>query len=235
MSLGTLVKMGQDSAELPSFRLIGMRGMIADKMCDSLHTMAQLTYHEECLAQRVLTQRAELKAQGSSVSIEDLIIKAVSDTLRERPIFNSRVEGKDVFTLKQHHISIAVSLDQGLVAPTIFNVQDKTLAEISVARKDLIARARIGKLTVPEMTGGTFTISNLGLRRVHYFTPIINSPQVAILGIGHIVKRPWVEETTGDITVAPVMGLSLTTDHRVVDGDPSGEFLGLLCDRLEYG
>lgn len=221
-----------DSAQ--SFLLTGMRGMIANKMLHSLQTTAQLSYHSECIAQSLLDQRQRYKSSGEGISIEDLIIKGVSDTLEKIPIFNSRIEGTEVTVLKEHHISVAISLSNGLVAPTIFDVQDMTVGEISLARKDLVDRARKGKLTVAEMTGGSFTISNLGLRRVHYFTPIINTPQVAILGVGKIIKKPYVN-SRDEVTVASVMGLSLTSDHRVVDGDPSGEFLDLLCQRLENG
>ncbi|WP_321390421.1 2-oxo acid dehydrogenase subunit E2 [Emcibacter sp.] len=111
-------------------------------------------------------------------------------------------------------------------------VQDKSPEEICAARKDLIERARSGKLTVREMTGGSFTISNLGLRRIQYFTPIINRPQIAILGIGQVVCKP-VALAVDEISVRPMLGLSLTSDHRVVDGDPSGSFLTYLCDTIE--
>lgn len=209
-----------------------MRGMIADKMMSSLNNAAQLTYHTECLADTLLERRAVLKSEGSVVSIEDLLIKTISDALHQMPIFNSIVNDKNVTISKNHNISVAVSLPNGLVAPTIFDVQNKTLEEISSSRKDLISRARSGKLTVPEMTGGTFTISNLGLRHIHYFTPIINAPQVAILGIGQMIKKTWVGQDD-EVSIKHVMGLSLTTDHRVIDGDPSGKFLGLLCDIIE--
>lgn len=206
--------------------------MIADKMVGSLKEAAQLTYHTDCLVDKLLARRAILKSDGSGVSIEDLLIKAISDALNEMPIFNSIVQDKNVTVVKEHNISVAVSLPNGLVAPTIFSVQKKTLEEISSSRKDLISRARANKLTVKEMTGGTFTVSNLGLRHVDYFTPIINTPQVAILGIGRMIQKPWVGEA-GEILIKHVMGLSLTTDHRVIDGDPSGEFLGLICEIIE--
>lgn len=209
-----------------------MRAMIADKMMSSLSGTAQLTYHTDCIADKFLARRAVLKSEGSGVSIEDLLIKATSDALNEMPIFNSIINDISVTTSKEHNISVAVSLPNGLVAPTIFDVQNKTLEEISTSRKDLIMRARSGKLTVAEMTGGTFTVSNLGLRHIDYFTPILNTPQVAILGIGRMIKKPWIDEEN-EISVKHLMGLSLTTDHRVIDGDPSGEFLGLLCEIIE--
>lgn len=195
-----------------SFKLIGMRGMIAAKMQESLHNMAQLTYHAECRAQAIVDHRAKLKAEGSGVSIEDLIIKAVSDTLHKCPIFNSRVEGKEVTVLKEHHISIAVSLPGGLVAPTIFDVQDKSLEEISAARKDLIARARTGKLTVPEMTGGSFTISNLGLRRIHYFAPITNWSMIWKL---FPCLRMTIPLTLQPITARPRAGIQILAEETL--------------------
>ncbi|MFC7051012.1 2-oxo acid dehydrogenase subunit E2 [Emcibacter nanhaiensis] len=213
-------------------RLGGMRAMIADKMQESLQTSAQLSYHCECNAGVLVAARARLKEAGSSVSIEDLLIKAVSDTLTEMPMFNARIEGKELTLVGSHHISVAISLPNGLMAPTIFDVQDKSLEDICAARKGLIERARNGKLTVREMTGGSFTVSNLGLRRIHYFTPILNRPQVAILGIGQVKRKPVVLGN-GDIASQPMMGLSLTTDHRIVDGDPSGQFLTKLSESIE--
>ncbi|WP_417318805.1 2-oxo acid dehydrogenase subunit E2 [Emcibacter sp.] len=213
-------------------RLAGMRGMIADKMQESLQSSAQLSYHCDCDASSLVAARAKLKQAGSPVSIEDLLIKAVSDTLAVMPEFNARIDGRELTMIGGHHISVAISLPNGLMAPTIFDVQDKSLEDICAARKDLIERARAGKLTVPEMTGGSFTVSNLGLRRIHYFTPILNRPQVAILGIGQVQRKPVVLEND-ELAIRPMMGLSLTTDHRGIDGDPSGAFLTNLAGIIE--
>ena len=205
--------------------------MIARKMQDSLQDSAQLSYHSDCNGSSLLAKRSRLKLSGSRASVEDILIKTVSDVLAEYPIFNARVEDDVVNPIDGHHLSIAISLSGGLVAPTIFNVNEMSLEEVSIARRDLVERARQNKLSMKEMTQGSFTISNLGLRRIHYFTPILNAPQVAILGIGQIRERPWAKG--GAVHCQPVLGLSLTTDHRVIDGDPSAEFLEALCDRIE--
>lgn len=206
-------------------KLTGMRGIIARKMQESLSSAAQLTFHADCDATALVSVRNGMKGRGTPVSYEDLMCKAVSTALKEFPEFNGHVVDKEIRISDRHHISVAIAVAQGLVVPTVFDVQDKSLEEISEARRDLIERAKTGALTVLEMTGGTFTISNLGMTRVRYFTPIINSPQIAILGLGQLKGRELAEDYT--------MGLSLTADHRAVDGYPCGMFLGRLAEVIE--
>ena len=129
-------------------------------------------------------------------------------------------------------MSVAIALPNGLVAPAIFDVHAMSVPEIAAARQDLIARARAAKLTVRELTGGTFTVSNLGASRVRFFTPILNYPQVAIVGLGQIAQRPWVCDD-GTVAARPVIALSLTSDHRFIDGEPSAAFLTTLCRLIE--
>jgi pyruvate dehydrogenase E2 component (dihydrolipoamide acetyltransferase) len=213
-------------------RLGGVRGMIAAKMLESLQTMAQLTYFTEMDAGGLIAKRERLKAAGRKIGYEDLIIQALVPALAAHPRLNGTVVEKEIRLSGAAHVSVAVGLAEGLVAPTLFDAHKKSLDEIAAARADLVDRARRGKLTVPEMTGGTFTISNLGGTRVNHFTPIVNVPQIAILGLGRIVQRPVVAPD-GSIVARPIMGLSLTTDHRAVDGQPAGLFLSDLADYLE--
>ncbi|MEH6628182.1 MAG: dihydrolipoamide acetyltransferase family protein [Motiliproteus sp.] len=213
--------------------LKGMRGAIADNMRRSLDEAAQLTHHAECDMTALLAYKKRVSEAGVKVSIEDLLIEQVVKALVRFPELNGRVEGRDICLSKAIHLSVAIGLPGGLlVAPTIFNADDLTLHGRAAARKDVVTRAKIGKLTVAEMTKGTFTVSNLGLSRVSHFTPIINIPQIAILGIGRTVERPWVTKD-GDITVRSIMGLSLTFDHRAVDGGPAANFLSSLCELIE--
>ena len=107
------------------------------------------------------------------------------------------------------------------------------MEEIASKREDLVARAKINKLSIQELTAGTISISNLGLTRVRHFTPILNYPQMAIIGLGQIARRPWVATDGETLTVRPVMGLSLTVDHRAIDGAPAGDFLSALAKKLE--
>lgn len=215
--------------------LRGMRGMIADNMRRSLDQAAQLTHHAECDASALFATKKRLAEQGIKVSVEDLVAQAVVTTLANHPDLNGRVEDKEIRLYDQVHLSFAMALPGNLLAaPTLFNAQEMSLPARSDARRALATRAKAGQLSVPEMTGGTFTLSNLGLSRVQFFTPIINLPQIAILGIGETRKRPWVQPD-GSLAICPVMGLSLSFDHRAVDGAPAAAFLTDLCNLIERG
>ncbi|MET3794076.1 2-oxo acid dehydrogenase subunit E2 [Aquamicrobium terrae] len=213
--------------------LRGVRGMIADKMLRSLSEAAQLTHHADCRADALLRRKAALTETGVKVSIEDLILDRVVATLLNHPDLNGIVKGKEVHLSGAVHLSVAMALPGNLlVAPAIFNAEKLTTEARAAARKDLAERARANKLTVPEMTGGTFTVSNLGLSRVRYFTPILNTPQIGILGIGRIAEVAF-PDGKGGVEFHPVMGLSLTFDHQAVDGAPAAAFLSDLCAALE--
>jgi len=213
--------------------LRGVRGMIADKMLKSVTETAQLTHHAECDVSALNKRKAALAGEGVKVSIEDLLIQSVVQMLAHHPDLNGTVVDKEVHLSKAINISVAMALPGNLlVAPAIFDAQDKSLEELRDGRRDLAARAKTNKLTVTEMTGGTFSISNLGLTRVHHFTPILNAPQIAILGIG-CVQDKAVQTADGAISFRPTAGLSLTFDHRAVDGAPAADFLTDLCRLIE--
>lgn len=213
--------------------LTGMKGMIASKMKESLSSSAQLTHIAECDVTALGAAKAALAARNLKASVEDLLIDAVVATLRKHPGLNATLEGNSVLVKPSINISCAIALPGDLlVAPTIIGADRMSLAERIEARRDLVERARTNKLSVKEMTAGTFTISNLGLSRVRFFTPILNLPQVAILGVGEAGLRPWLVGE-GRIEARPVMGLSLTFDHRAVNGAPAGVFLTELCQAIE--
>ena len=215
-----------------SLPLTGVRGMIAAKMQASLREAAQITYCAEADATNLIDRRRSLREEtGASIGYEDIIAHTLARTLAEHPLLNGLSKEKTAELSSSVHISIAVALETGLVAPTVFDVQDKSVEAVCAARRDLLRRAAAGRLTVREMTGGTFTISNLGLTRVRFFTPILNTPQIAMLGLGRIETRPAVVD--GAVVPRPMMGLSLTADHRIVDGDPAGRFLTAACHALE--
>jgi pyruvate/2-oxoglutarate dehydrogenase complex dihydrolipoamide acyltransferase (E2) component len=213
-------------------RLAGIRGIIARKMSESLRETAQLSFFSDCDVSRVIALRSQWSSAGVRIGYEDVIAHNLVKVLADFPTFNAIETDKGVEPQQAIHVSCAMALDNGLVAPAIFDVQSKTLVEIAEARTELLSRARLGKLTVAEMTGGTISISNLGLTRVTYFTPILNRPQQAILGFGRIVPTPVVDEA-GKIAIAPMMGVSLTVDHRIHDGAAAGAFLTAFVDRLE--
>lgn len=213
--------------------LRGIRGMIADRMVKSLQEAAQLTHHATADASQLVATKAAAEAAGMKLSIEDLLMARTVSALRRHPGINGKVEAKEVHLSGAIHLGVAIALPGNLlVAPAIFDAQDKSVAQLREARRDLAARARANKLSVTEMTGGTFTVSNLGLTRVEHFTPIIASPQIAILGIGRLIERP-VRGEGGEITWRSAVGLSLTFDHRAIDGAPAADFLTDLCDIIE--
>ena len=213
-------------------RLTGMRRMIATKMQRSLRETAQLSYHAEAEASELVRARTAWRQTGARVSYEDLLIAVIVRALRKHPTLNAVADGDQAKIMDAIHVSVAIALPNGLVAPALFDAHALTVPQIAAARQDLIARARAGKLTVREMTGGTFGVSNLGASRVRFFTPILNYPQIAIVGVGQLAQRPWVADD-GSVVARPVIALSLTTDHRFIDGEPSAAFLTTLCRLIE--
>lgn len=213
-------------------KLTAMRGMIASKMLESLTTTAQLTHFAECDVSGLQAMKTRLAGEGLKASVEDLIVDAVVQCLKRFPGLNATLTGAEITQRADINVAVAVALPGDLlVAPAIFNAGNLSLAERVAARRDLVDRSKINKLTVKEMTGGTFTITNIGLSRVRHFTPILSIPQVAILGVGETALRPWVVD--GQIVPRPIMGLSLTFDHRAVNGAPAGDFLTDLCKTIE--
>ena len=206
--------------------------MIADKMLASLQGAAQLIHHARADMTALLAAKAKYKAQGVALSVEDLLMGAVVQTLKHHPDINGTMQGREVHLSSGVDLGVAIALPGNLLAaPAIFGAGDMTLPELRSARRDLAERARTNKLSVAEMTGGTFTISNLGLSRVEQFTPILNTPQIGILGVGCAVETAVRE---GDALVWKTFtGLSLTFDHRAIDGAPAANFLTALCETIE--
>ncbi|MCP3431858.1 2-oxo acid dehydrogenase subunit E2 [Stutzerimonas stutzeri] len=215
--------------------LKGMRKMIAAKMLESLQTTAQLTHHAECRLDALKARRAELKAAGSAVSVQDLVLLKVIETLKAHPGLNATLADEVIHHHAAVHLGLAVPLPGDLlVAPALFNAEQLDGEELCQARKALVEKALASKLSVKELTGATFTVSNLGLSRVHHFTPVLNPPQVAILGIGGVQRRLELS-ASGALVEAEWLGLSLTFDHRAVNGAPAADFLDDLCRRIEEG
>lgn len=213
--------------------LKGVRGMIADAMVKSLATAAQLTHHASADASALLAEKARLAEAGVKASVEDLLMLAVVRALRSHPEANGRTKEREVHLHATIDLSVAIALPGNLlVAPAIFGAGDMDVQALRTARQDLATRARANKLTVTEMTGGTFTISNLGLTRVEHFTPILNAGQICILGIGCMTDRA-VRDDSGSLEVRPFVGLSLTFDHRALDGAPAGALLTSICNEIE--
>ena len=167
----------------------------------------------------------------TEVSYTTILVKAAAESLTEYSIINSTLEGSEIKIFEDVNVGVAVATEDGLVVPVIHNAGKKRLEEIDAAIKELTEKARQGKLAKEDLTGGTFTITNLGMYGVEFFTPIINPPEAAILAVGRVVEKPVVVD--GKIEIKPIMMLSLSYDHRIVDGAPASEFLRKAKEKLE--
>ena len=206
--------------------LTGIRKTAAERVSLSARTAPQSTITMEVN----MSNAAELRGRVG-VSYTDMLLKAVAKALTEHPIINSTLEKEQIKIFADINIGVAVATEMGLIVPVIRNANEKSLTEISSTLKELVEKAKQSKLAKEELTGGTFTITNLGMYGVDVFTPIINPPETAILGVGRVAEKPMVVE--GQMAVVPVMQLSLTFDHRVVDGAPAAEFLQKVKQNLE--
>jgi pyruvate dehydrogenase E2 component (dihydrolipoamide acetyltransferase) len=215
--------------------LAGIRKIIAERMKFSLDTMAPANHRMDVDMTELLALRKKLnefyEKQGVKISIMDLLIKITARALKDFPMVNSSMVPEGILLHDAVNMGIAVAVDKGLVVPALKNAHLKTLPEISAASKELIDKARNGKLSPDEMSGGTFTITNLGMYDVDSFTPIINPPEAGILGVGKINDRAVVE--SGVICIRPITTLSLTFDHRIVDGAPAADFLKAIKAKLQ--
>ena len=210
-----------------------MRRTITKNMMASLATMAQLTHTSSFDATDILAYRAKCKQdpQMSFVTIGDMVLYAVSRTLAQFPDVNAHFMGDFIRHFGGVHLGVAVDIPGGLIVPVIRDADKKSLLEISNELKALAQKSRDGTIQPQEYTGGTFTVSNLGNLGVEHFTPIINPPQVGILGVNTITLRPR-RADNGTVEFYDAMGLSLTYDHRAVDGAPASRFLQALCQNL---
>ena len=211
----------------------GMRQAIAETMVTSLHSMAQLTLTSHADVTALAGLRDMLRKRWEArISYTDLIVKAAAAALRDHPLLNSTLMGEQIVLQDQINVGVAVALDQGLIVPVVREADQKSILEIHRILRDLAERARSDQLVVDEVTGGTFTVTNLGMYRVDAFTPIINPPEVAILGVGQINEHLALVD--GQVRALSRMALSLTIDHRVVDGAPGAAFLQTLVEFLEH-
>lgn len=214
-----------------------LRTIIARRMTESLRETAQLTLTTEADMAEAARLRDEVGAElerrgGARPTYTDLAVRAAAIALRDHPRLNAQWTGDGVRLLADIHVGVAVALDEGLVVPVVRHTDRATLAQISAAVRDLSERARTSRLKPEEMAGATFTVTNLGMYDVDAFTPILNPPEAAILGVGRVHRRPV---AVGDrVEVRPVMVLSLTFDHRVLDGAPAARFLQRVKHVLEH-
>ncbi|MGD2157548.1 MAG: dihydrolipoamide acetyltransferase family protein [Anaerolineales bacterium] len=216
--------------------LVGMRRTIATRMADSfreaphivINMAADMTYAQNT-RESLLSQVKE--QYGVKLSYTDLILKATALALREHSNLNACLDGEEIKIFAEINVGLAVALPAGLIVPTIYGADQLTLGEIASKRDELVKKAQGGTLSREEVSGGTFTLSNLGMLGVESFTAVINPPQAAILAIGQIEER--VVPLKGQIVVRPYLSLSLSADHRVVDGAQAAAFLSNLKHFLE--
>lgn len=211
--------------------LAGVRKTIADRMALSHRTIPHVTISMDVDATVMIKLRENFEREGIRISYNAILVKAAAKALRDCPIFNSTVEEDRIRLLEDINIGLAVSTDYGLIVPVIRDADKKDIKEINSIIEDLVERARQNKLLINEVTGGTFTITNLGMFGVDVFTPLIVPGQVAILGVGRIAEKPIV--INGQVRVKPMVTLSLSFDHRIIDGALAATFLGKIAEYLQ--
>jgi len=220
-----------------------LRKVIAARMVESLQVSAQLTTVIEVDVTKIARLRDRSKGtfearEGVKLSFLPFFAVAVCEALKQHPVLNSSVEGDQIIYHGAEHLGVAVDTERGLLVPVIHNAGDLNMGGVARKIADLAARTRDNKVTPDELGGGTFTLTNTGSRGALFDTPIINQPQVAILGLGAVVKRPMVvkgEDGGETIAIRSMVYLGLSYDHRVVDGADAARFLVTLKERLEGG
>ncbi|MFZ2224936.1 MAG: dihydrolipoamide acetyltransferase family protein [Candidatus Deferrimicrobium sp.] len=214
-----------------------IRKKIAEHMVRSKQTSPHVHIFAEVDMHRVAGVRAKAKQEGVNLTYLPFVIHAAAKALRETPIMNATVSGESTVLKKDIHIAVAVDTEKGLLVPVLRHADRMSLKEISAAMDDFGARAKAGKIAPDELSGGTFSVTNPGIKGNLFGTPIINQPQVGILRLGQIVKRPVVIDAEGEdsIVIRPMMYLCCAYDHRVIDGVAGNGFLYRVREILEAG
>ena len=223
-------------ADYTEIKMTNIRKVIANAMFTSLSTTAQLTLNNSFDATEILDYRQKIKSNLSTpgvvnITLNDMILFATAKMLMLHRNLNTLLTGEKLLQYNHVHLGVAVDTERGLMVPTIFNADTKSLAELSIEAKNLTEQCRKGTINPDLLKGGTFTVTNLGGLGIESFTPVLNSPQVGILGVNNITDK--VRNVEGKAVLYPSMGLSLTFDHRAVDGAPAARFLKELADNLQ--
>lgn len=208
-----------------------MRKIISERMSESWRTSPAVTFDIGIDMTALKGLKKNLENDGTKVSYTDLLVKVTSKALLEFPLLNCSVDGTSIIIKHYVNMGIAVALPNGLMVPVVKDTHEKGVAAISEEIRELAQKTRAGTLNLDSLSGGTFTITNLGMYGIETFSPIINQPEVAILGVNAIQDIVVAEE--GGIVIKPIMKLSLSADHRVVDGAVSAQFLSTLKKYLE--
>ena len=221
----------RDKDILEDIPIRGVRRAIFENMHQSLSQSAQLTLHTEASADSLIVLRERLNKDDRKISYNAIFLKIVAMALRRHPKINASVEGDTIHIWKQIHIGLAMEANEALLVPVVRNPDLKTILEIDCDISDLIHRAGENKLSPDDLVNGTFTITNLGFADIDYFTPIIRPPESAILGVGRIVKKPGIKDD--QVVPEARIALSLTFDHRIIDGAPGARFLNTIKEIVE--
>lgn len=208
-----------------------IRKIISKKMSESWNTCPAVTYDIKVDLSNISKVRDEYKEKNIKVSYTDLLIYMLTRTLEQFPLLNSSIDGENIILKENINIGVAVATDAGLLVPVIKDADKKNIEEISSQLKEISSKAKDGSLSPDYLTGGTFTITNLGMYGIESFSPIINLPEVAILGIGAIKKE--IVEVENGFVFKPFMKLCLSADHRAIDGAVAAQFLSQLKSNIE--
>jgi pyruvate dehydrogenase E2 component (dihydrolipoamide acetyltransferase) len=225
-----LTEVVRDYEEIP---VRGIRKVIAERMRQSMTQTTQCTLHSSAPAEALLALRKDFKSrqQFEKITINDILLFTVSRILPDFPEINAHFLGSVMRRFKSVHLGFAVDTDKGLLVPVIRNADSIGLKDLSSEAKRLGKACQEGKALPDELSGSTFSITNLGSLGIEMFTPVLNYPETAILGICSIVDRP-VRNADGSIGLAPFLGLSLTFNHEAVDGAPAARFLKAVAERI---
>jgi len=215
----------------PSERFIPLRGIrkiIAKRMTESFQNIPHFYLSVEVDMTACLSLQEQLKEEIEKrshvrLTLTDIFVRVAASALKDHPIINSRIEGDQIHLMEEINIGVAIALEDGLIVPVVHHADRKSLTEIALAMRDLTQKAKEGKLSLEDVQGGTFTLSNMGMLGIDKFNPIINPPECSILGVGRAVEKPVVHG--GEIKIRPMAWLSLSSDHRIVDGATAALFL----------
>jgi pyruvate dehydrogenase E2 component (dihydrolipoamide acetyltransferase) len=209
-------------------QMVGIRKTTAERLSLS----ARMAPHSTVVMEVDMSNAGRIRKE-TRLGYTEMLVKAVASALREHRIMNATLDGEQIKVFEDVNVGVAVAAEKGLVVPVIRNADKRSLTEIASVLQTLVDKTRQDELTKDDVTGGTFTITNLGMYDVDVFIPIINPPETAILGVGRVVEKPVA--LNGEVTVRPMMQLSLAYDHRIVDGAPAAQFLRAVKKILETG
>ncbi|NWG02254.1 MAG: 2-oxo acid dehydrogenase subunit E2 [Syntrophaceae bacterium] len=216
--------------------LKGIRRIIAKRMTESFQNIPHFYLSLEVDMTACLLLREQLKEEVEKrtqvrLTLTDLLVRMVASAIKDHPIINSRVEGDRIHLLDEINIGVAIAIENGLIVPVVHHADRKSLTEIAITMRDLTQKAREGKLSLEDVEGGTFTLSNMGMLGIDKLNPIINPPECSILGVGRTIEKPIV--MGGEIKIRPMAWFSLSSDHRIVDGATASPFLNRIKMLIE--